>query len=162
MLRWISVRVLLFGLGVASVSLVSCSSQVENLVVDKFSLRDVKIEGTDVPMVRGDQQKRLYGAVTIADHEARLGQYYEISWCLDGKVVEASEPVTVIFRYRQASSGAELKFLSQRYPAGTPRGKVEFNIIGDDYKKGGRVLSWKADLVYGGRVIDSKQSYLWR
>ena len=158
MLKWILAR----GLGVACLLLVSCSSQLETLNVDKFTLRDVRIERHDVPMVRGDQQKRLYGAVTIADHEARLGQYYEVTWCLDGRVVEPSEPVTVIFRYRQANTGSKLKFLSKRYPAGTSRGKIEFNIIGENYIEGGRVLSWKADLVYGGRLIESKQSYLWR
>ncbi len=158
MTRWILKR----GVGVACLLLASCSSQVENLIVDKFSLRDVRIEGHDVPMVRGDQQKRLYGAVTIADREARLGQYYEMTWCLDGQVIEPNEPVTVIFRYRQAATGSKLKLLSKRYSAGTPRGKIEFNIIGEDYIKGGRVLSWKTELIYGGRVIDSKQSYLWR
>lgn len=151
-----------WSLPVVGLSLVGCSGPMDNMVVDKFTLRDAKIEGYDVPMVRGDQQKRLYGAVTVADHEARLGQYYEVTWNLIGLVENPIEPVTVIYRYRQASTGSKLKFLSKRYEPGVAEGKVEFNIIGENYTKGGRVLSWKADLVYGGRVLESKQSYLWR
>jgi len=145
----------------ALVSLISCSSPTENLTVDKFTLRDIKIAQNDTPMVRGDQQKRLYGAVTLKEHQQRLGQYYEIAWNLTGKVEHPTEPVLVIFRYLRANTGAEVKIKYKRFPAGTKFGKFEIKIIGDDYLKNGRVLAWRADLVYGGKVLESRQSYLW-
>ena len=144
---------------------VSCSNQVENLKVDKFTLRNYQIQGQDVPMVRGDQQKRLYGAVTLKEHEARLGQYYEVRWNLKGKehmATDSKNGALVIFRYRQASTASQLKLISKQYPAGQNNGKIDFQIIGEEYIQKGRVLAWKAELVLGGRVVDSKQSFLWQ
>lgn len=144
---------------------VSCSNKIENLTVDKFTLRNFQIEDHNTPMVRGDQQKRLYGAVTLKEHEARLGQYYEVRWNLKDKEHLANNPsdgALVIFRYRQASTASKLKIISKEYPAGVKSGKIDFQIIGKEYAQKGRVLAWKAELVLGGRVIDSKQSYLWR
>lgn len=143
----------------------SCSSTVENLTVDKFTLRDYKIEDNDVPMVRGDQQKRLYGAVSLKEHEARLGQYYEVRWNLRGKeqlTAGSRNGALIIFRYRQAATASQLKLITKRYPVGVTNGKIDFQIIGNDYKEHGRVLAWKAELVLNGRVIESKQSFLWK
>ena len=150
-----------FSILLAALALASCSSPVDTLTVDKFTLRDIKIEKKNSPMVRGDQQKRLYGAVTLKEHRARLGQYYEIKWNLMGKVDNPAEPVLVIFRYLQASTGAEVKLKHKKFPAHATSGKLEIKIIGDDYIKNGRVLAWRAELVYAGRVIESRQSYLW-
>jgi len=144
---------------------VSCSSQVENIVVDKFTLRNHQIEKNDIAMVRGDQQKRLYGAVTLKEHQERLGQYYEISWNLKGKEHLANQETNgalIVFRYRQAETASKLKLISKQYPVGIKKGKIDFQIIGEDYIKKGRVLAWKAELVLGGRVIDSEQSFLWQ
>lgn len=116
-------------------------------------------------MVRGDQQKRLYGAVTMKEHDAKLGQYYEVRWNLKGQEYLArnsTDGALVIFRYRQAGTASKLKLISKQYAAGVKSGKIDFQIIGKEYIENGRVLAWKAELVLGGRVIDSKQSYLWR
>lgn len=142
---------------------IGCSTKNQNLYVDKFTLRSIKIEDTDAAMVRGDQQKRLYGAVSIKEHQERLGQYYLLRWNLlnQPKITSWDQKVQLVFRYRQASSGSEVKTVSKNYPAGTRNGKWEFRNIGQNYLKGGRLLSWRADLIYGGQIISSKESYLW-
>ncbi len=144
---------------------IGCSSQVEPLKVDKFTLRNYKVESRDTPMVRGDQQKRLYGVVTHKERKARLGQYYEVRWNIKGYEHFANNPqqdgALVIFRYRQAVSASQLKLITKQYPSGITKGKVEFRVTGEEYIKKGRILAWKADLVLGGRVIETKESYLW-
>jgi len=101
-------------------------------------------------MVRGDQQRRLYGAITIEEHEARLGQYYEVRWDLKGKEHLLAQTLN-----------SELKVISKQYPTDVTKGKIDFQIIGEDYKTNGRVLAWKAELVIDGKIISSKQSFLW-
>ncbi len=143
-----------------------CSTQNQNLCVDKFTLRSIKIEGNDVAMVRGDQQKRLYGAVSIAEHKERIGQYYLLRWNLYNQPninpdSQWDRPVQLVFRYKQTATGSDIKTKSKTYPLGTKQGKWAFNNIGKDYATGGRLLAWRADLIYGGQIISTKESYLW-
>lgn len=144
---------------------VSCSTENQNLCVDKFTLRSIKIEDNNAAMVRGDQQRRLHGAVTIAEHKERIGQYYTLRWnLLDQPKVKTNNwdrPVQLVFRYKQASTGSKIKTNSKTYPLGTKQGKWAFNNIGEDYACGGRILAWRADLIYGGQIISTKESYLW-
>lgn len=150
----------------AMIALSGCSVENQNLSVDKFTLRSIKIENQDVAMVRGDQQKRLYGAVTIAEHKERIGQYYQVSWnvfdqpplSLDNKWDKSTQ---LVFRYKQASTGSTVKTKSKSYPPSTKQGKWAFNNIGKDYAEGGRILAWRVDLIYGGQIISTKESYLW-
>jgi len=142
---------------------IGCSTENQNLCVDKFTLRSIKIEDNDAAMVRGDQQKRLYGAVTIEEHKQRIGQYYTLSWDLpkQPETNNLNKPVQLVFRYKQAATGNKIKTTSKTYPLGTKQGKWAFNNIGHDYATGGRILSWHADLIHGGQIISTKESYLW-
>lgn len=142
---------------------IGCSTENQNLCVDKFTLRSIKIEDHDAAMVRGDQQKRLYGAVSIKEHQERIGQYYRLRWNLlnQPQITDWSRQVQIVFRYKQASTGSKIKTASHTYPSGTKQGKWGFNNIGKDYAIGGRVLAWRADLIYGGQIISTKESYLW-
>ena len=157
----------LFGL----IALTSCAADKhgykhadkQNLCVDKFTLRSIKIEDSSQGMVRGEQQKRLYGAVSIEDHKERIGQYYVVSWDLRNQheINDWNGQVQVVFRYKQASTGSKIHTLSKLYPVGIKEDKWEIKNIGDEYVKNGRVLSWRADLIYGGQAITSRESYLW-
>jgi hypothetical protein len=146
-----------------SFGVIGCSTENQNLCVDKFTLRSIKIEDHDAAMVRGDQQRRLYGAVTIEEHKQRIGQYYTLSWNLlnQPEINNWDSPVQLVFRYNQASTGNKIKTTSKTYPLGTKQGKWAFNNIGHDYAEGGRILAWRADLIYGGQIISTKESYLW-
>lgn len=134
--------------------LVSCS-ETETLRVRQFHLRDTEVVNGH-EFIRGEMSKRLHGAVTLEEREARKGQYYDINWHGLGGV----EPVTVIFEYRQASSGADEKMLKQVMPAAV-QGHLELKVTGDAYLKGGRVLAWRITLLDGGKRVARKQSYLW-
>jgi hypothetical protein len=142
---------------------IGCTTENQNLYVDKFTLRSIKIEDNDAAMVRGDQQKRLYGAVSLEEHKQRIGQYYILRWNLlnQPKITSWEGKVQLVFRYKQASTGSRIKTISKTYPLGSKQGKWEFKNIGKDYIKGGRILAWQANLIYGGQIISSKQSYLW-
>ena len=147
---------------------IGCSTENQTLNVDKFTLRTIKIADDDAAMVRGDQQRRLYGAVTIEEHKQRIGQYYTLRWNLlkqtnakDLNKPVQNKPVQLVFRYKQAATGSEIKTTSKTYPLGTKKGKWAFNNIGKDYTEGGRILAWRADLIHGEKIISTKESYLW-
>ena len=136
--------------------LAACSPSTEPLVVKQFTLRDQDVEVFDDPMVQNEKLRRLYGAVSMEERKARLGQYYTVLW---------SDPDTaglkreIRFQYRQG--GSRIKTMTRSLSACQSTGKEEFSIIGDDYFKNGRVLAWKIDFTAEGGTIASKQSYLW-
>jgi hypothetical protein len=70
-------------------------------------------------------------------------------------------PVQLVFRYKQASTGNKIKTSSKNYPLGTKQGKWAFNNIGQNYATDGRILAWRAELIYGGQIISNKESFLW-
>ncbi len=134
--------------------LTSCSSP-KTLEVRQFHLRKTDmVDGNEY--VRSEANYRLYGAVTAKEREAKKGQYYTVRW----DQLTGSEPVKVVFEYRQALSGSRVKKISQNFPAAR-QGKTEFQIIGPAYLKGGRVVSWRMTLYEGGKKIAHEQSYLW-
>jgi len=111
-------------------------------------------------MVGMEKSRRLRGAVSLEERRGRLGQYYTLIWD-DAKGAGTGE-VEVIFQYQQGATASLVKRMVRDYPPATRHGKAEFAIIGDDYFKNGKVLAWKATLQRGGKVIATKQSYLWQ
>jgi len=71
-------------------------------------------------------------------------------------------PVEVVFEYQQGATGSRIKRSVQKFAPDASSGKAEFNVTGDNYTKGGKVLGWKVSLVRGGQVLDSRKSYLWQ
>ena len=138
---------------------ISCSTTAPtSLDVRLTHLRAIKPEGTDDPMLRGEQQSILYGAIGVNEQSERRGQYYTILW----HDVSGSGPVQVVFEYQQAASGSKLKKGMQNFDASQTSGKAYFAIKGDDYLKNGRVLDWRCKLLRGGREVASRHSYLWQ
>lgn len=141
-------------LAALALMLVSCS-ETETLRVRQFHLRDNRVaNGND--FIRGEMNKRLHGAVTLEEREARKGQYYTISW----HGLSGSREVKVVFEYRQVMSGANEKKMVKIMLA-SREGKLEIQVIGEAYQKGGRVLAWRVTLFDGGERVAQKQSYLW-
>ena len=138
--------------------LVSCAGNREILRVKQYHLRDVKVSEGDDPMGRSEKLRRLYGAVGVREQKARFGDYYTILW--NDKAVGG--PVDVVLEYQQGATASKVKRQGRRFPDGGVSGKAEFSVIGEDFRLGGRVLAWKATLVSGGRVLASRQSYLWQ
>lgn len=149
-----------FTAAVLLLCLAACSAPVEPLMIKQFTLRDQENSVADDPMVQNEKLRRLHGAVSIEERKQRLGQYYAVLWNAVAAAENAKEK-EIVFRYQQGASGSRIKEMRRTLPTGSPSGKEEFSIIGDNYLKNGRVLAWKIDLTANGKTIASKQSYLW-
>lgn len=128
-------------------------------MVKQFYLRDEIDKENVEPMIRAEKNRALYGAVSMEERKQRLGQYYTVLW--NDPPGAGNGEVEVVFEFQQGGSGSKIKKRSHRFPAGDHSGKAVFSVIGDDYFKGGKVLTWKVSLLRGGRVLATKQSYLW-
>lgn len=144
----------------AALSLGACAGRQETLVVKQFQLRDQKRDLKDEPMVRMEKERRLHGAVSMAERGQRLGQYYTLVWQDSAGVGQG--PVEVVFEYQQGATASLVKRMTQEFPASSADGIAEFAVIGDNYFKGGRVLAWQATVLRDGRELASKRSFLWK
>ncbi len=144
----------------SALSLGACAGRQETLVVKQFLLRNQTRDNDSEPMVRMEKERRLRGAVSMAERRQRLGQYYTLLWQDPAGVGQG--PVEVVFQYLQGASGSRVKRMTKEFPASAAEGIVEFAVTGDDYFTGGRVLAWRASVLRGGRELASRQSYLWR
>ena len=108
-------------------------------------------------MVKMESSRRLFGAVSTAERNGRLGQYYTMVW----NDPAGAGDVEVRLEYRQGATASLVKQMVRSFPASDTQGKAEFVVIGDDFLKGGRVLAWKATLRRGGNLVETQQSYLW-
>lgn len=139
----------------AAAMLAGCGAPM--LDVRPTHLRNLEVEDTDQPMIRGDQRRLFYGAIGVREEEQRLGHYYVVLWNEDS----GGEPVRVVFEYQQAATASLVKRQEQTFGAGETSGRAEFRIVGDDYLKGGRVLAWRCRLFRGEAELASRHSYLW-
>jgi hypothetical protein len=138
-------------------ALASCAGPRPPLEVKTFKVLDVKIDSSADPMVRGEKQRRLYGAVSLLEQRERLGNYYTVLW----QDPAAPGEVEVLFEYQQGGTASRILRQVRRFPATAASGEAEFAIIGSNYLEHGRVLAWQITLSRGGRVIASERSYLW-
>jgi hypothetical protein len=136
------------------------SSPPEPLTVKTHMLRSADVQPGGDPMVRGQQLRRLHGAVSMAERANLLGQYLTAQW--NDPTGVGNGEVEVRFEYRQGATASRVKRATRTFPATDASGIAEFSIIGDDYLKGGRVLAWRITLTRGGRILASQQSYLWQ
>lgn len=138
-------------------ALASCGGPEPPLLVKSFKVLDTEIDPSTDPMVRGEKQRRLHGAVSLKEQRERMGNYYTVLW----HDPEGSGEVEVMFEYQQGGTASKILRQVRRFPATESSGKTEFAIIGRDYAEHGRVLSWQITLSRGGRVLASERSYLW-
>ena len=144
----------------AALSLGACAGRQEALVVKQFQLRDQVRDLKEEPMVRMEKERRLHGAVSMAERRQRLGQYYTLVWQDSAGVGQG--PVEVVFEYQQGATGSQVKRVTREFPASAAEGIAEFSVIGDNYFKGGRVLAWQASVLRDGRELASRRSFLWK
>jgi hypothetical protein len=143
-------------LSLVSCLVIGCAGQSAPLVVKMQTLRDQNVNEADDPMVRHEKTRRLYGAISMEERRQRLGQYYTMFWKAD-----SSTEKEILFQFLQGKSGSHVKSMRRQIASGSPSGKEEFAVIGDDYFDNGRVLAWKCSLISNGEVIATEQSYLW-
>ncbi len=135
-----------------------CAGTEDPLVVKQYTLRDATVPSMDDPMVRGEVLVRLRGAVSWSERLDRLGQYFTVLW---SDAEGAGQPVVVVFEYQQASTGAAVRRKTLEFAPDAVSGKAEFDVIGEDFRKNGRVLTWRVSLLRGDDEVASRQSYLW-
>lgn len=140
--------------------LASCGGgEPEVLRIRQFHLRDTDIADKEAQLVRGEQLYRLHGAVSLEERRSKVGHYYTAHWNTPDVI---SGNTRIVFEYQQAVTASKVLTSEHKIPKGQSSGSVEFQIIGDAYHKGGSVLAWRARLMEGERVLDVKQSYLWK
>jgi hypothetical protein len=142
--------------------LISCTgrpTQIEK--IREVPLKTIKIPTEETGMHRAQAEFLLYGAVSVKEQKARLGQYYFVTW----HDSDPSVPVSLVMQYRQAKTGSQILTKTINYPARRTEGEkhAEFKFIGEEAKEKGAVLSWKLMLKdQHDRILSEKHSYLWK
>ncbi len=148
----------------AALALVSCQGTETSRIT---SMADLPLKSTKVPdmawqqsPLRANAQYLLYGTNTAKQKQERIGDYYYVSWY----DADPTQPVKLVMTYTQARTASKLFTRTIDYPA--PRAKAgsckaEFFFNGEERRKGGDILTWKVELYVGGKLMDSRQSYLW-
>ena len=145
---------------VSALMLWSCGSP-QTLDVRPLHIRQVKVDDSDDPMIRGELQRRFHGAIGVQEQGQRMGYYYTVLW----NDASGSGPGEVVFEFQQGATGSRVKKMVRKIEAGETKGKAEFAIIGDDYRPQGEasaVLAWRCKLYREGLEVASRQSYLWQ
>lgn len=149
-------------LALALVTLSACSTTSVGpggkvIKVQHYHLVPGQVRTIVDPAIAFERDHHLHGAVTRAEINQRIGQYYTIFWRADDR----SMPVKVLFEYRQANTGLQVK--AQEHAVENPRRTQvsKFQVIGDEQQKDGRVTSWRVRLMRGTEELASQQSYLW-
>lgn len=70
--------------------------------------------------------------------------------------------MTVLFEYQQGATASLVKRMVREFPAADSSGMAEFDVTGENYFTGGKVLAWRISVARGGRELASRQSYLWQ
>ena len=111
-------------------------------------------------MVKMEKERRLHGAVSMAERRNKLGQYYTLIWNNPSGVGQGIVELTL--EYQQGATASQIKKQVKHFPSSNSMGLGEFAVTGDDYFQKGRVLAWKATLRRGDHLIATRQSYLWQ
>jgi hypothetical protein len=109
------------------------------------------------PAIDFERRYRLHGAITAEEVNERKGNYYAVQW----SVSDRTQPVTLRMEYRQAVNPIRIQTIDQTVDRPARANTAEFQITGDAFKKGGKVVAWRLLLVRGKQVLATRQSYLW-
>ena len=131
-------------------------------------MADLPLKSTEIPgmdwqssPLRANAQYILFDANTRKQRENKVGDYYYF-WWYDA---EPQKPVKLVMRYTQALTAS--KELSRTIEYKEPRAKAKehkatFFFAGPDRRREGDVLTWRVELYVDGKLVDSRQSYLWK
>lgn len=141
-------------------ALASCASTGSHIdkVMD-LPLKDNRRPDWDTGMLRANANYMLFGAVTQQEREDRLGDYYFVTWSDE----RPDLPARLVFSYTQARTGSRVLESIMEYKPGRAGGTIRevFAFNGPDRQRDGDILTWKLQLEVNGKVVDSKQSFLW-
>lgn len=111
--------------------------------------------------LRANAQYILFHANTYKGRSMLKGDYYFLRWY----DAAPEKPARVVMRYTQAATGSQVKQLVKEYKEprdsrGTRKEQFFFN--GPERQKLGDIMSWRVELYSDGKLVDSRQSYLWQ
>lgn len=147
-----------------AVFLGACSSYDHSFIKD---VADLPLKSTSEPStnwsaapLRSHAKYVLYGAESKQEMEDCVGDYYFVTWY----DAEPSKKAKLVMRYTQAATGAKELRSECVYPVARSSAQTRterFFFTGDERRAKGDVLTWRMELYVDGKLVDSKQSYLW-
>ncbi len=142
----------------AAAVLTACASKPQGFTKVKIYRLDpqARISAVD-PSIPFEKDYHLHGAVTTEQRQARQGNYYTFFWKADDR----TRPVTLRFEYRQSVTRASVKRQEQVISDVKGSNITKFNVTGEEYFTGGKVLAWRAVLLQDGKEVASTQSFMW-
>ncbi len=149
-------------LAILALMLSACSSAVDGPggrigKVKYYHLMPFYVPRSQEPAILFERQHHLYGAVTKEQIIDRFGHYYTVFW----KANDRTGPVTVRFEYQQTHFGLTKRVQEQVVDDIHRNNISKFQVNGQEYQKGGRVLAWRVSVLRGKEELVSQQSALW-
>lgn len=145
-------------------ALTACQVQHQTRIrtVSDLPLKDTNppdFDWQNAPL-RANAQYILFKANSEKDRKAMLGDYYFVDWY----DAAPDKPAEVVMYYTQGKTGPEVqkKVIAYKEPrrhAGSHKERFFFN--GADRAVKGDILTWRIEVYSDGKLMDSKQSYLW-
>lgn len=154
----------LFSLACLGLLMSACQQQQTTCIT---AVSDLPLKSTKAPSfdwkntpLRANAQYVLYEANSQKERTDLLGDYYFVRW----HDAEPQKPVKLVMRYTQAKTGPlvqerVIEYRKPRESAGEHKERFIFN--GAQRAELGDILSWRVELQCDGKVVDSRQSYLW-
>ena len=127
--------------------------------VNKYHLdlsNDTKSSAAD-KLIINERKRRLHGAITSDEEEAREGFYFTVFW----KTENPSLPATVRLEYLLQSTNDTVHMQEVSIPGGRKSHVTEFSVVGDEYAEHGEVLAYRISVDQEDRTVADHQSYLW-
>lgn len=110
---------------------------------------------TTCEVINFERNSVNHGAISQGQFDRLRGNYFSFLWCTSTRA-----NTIVRFEYRQNSLGNKTRALECCYPNALGSYKSEFRVIGEDYSKFGRVVSWRILLIAEGKIVALRQSFL--
>lgn len=153
-----------FSLCLATVLLAACQQYQGTCIT---SVADLPLKDTEPPAMewqkaplRANAQYILFEANTKGEKQNLLGDYYFLRWY----DAEPQKPVRIVMKYTQAKTGPEVqeRVIEYREPRTSRRERREkLFFSGPERAEKGDILSWRMEIYCDGKLMDSRQSYLW-
>ncbi len=132
---------------------------------DRFQIRKIKRfflapeewQPTTSQAANFERRYYLWGAVSPEEVNAIRGNYLDVFW----RAREQAD-VTVRLEYRQLGTGSLVSAQELYYPNARGSYTSKFTITGDEFLEFGRVSAWRVLLIVDGKIVNFRQSFLWR
>lgn len=141
----------------------SCFALVHGEDVNGFSVKKVNHEYIDIQgnatdaignfSLKARYQKEIESTPRVS------GMRFHVMWG-----APSDRPISVKLETRglDGNTGKEIRQAwVQAYPIDAHRGTTVFDIIGESWKKQGKMMAWRATLWQGGQVMAERKSFLW-